>query len=245
MRRNILLALGLCAAGCNDPANDLDTDGKYRPAPLAIPTATATYPEGPYDVAKGAVIPNYNFPGFVNAKADSSAIQTIAFGDFYNPHAGDDDYEPASPETDDRLFPPDSPYGAGAKKPVALLIALGAVWCGPCNEEAKTLLPALYAQYKPCGGEFLYQLVESSSPGVDATEANLKTWSKVYKVDYPISIDPGRQLQKALYPTGSFPDGAIVDTRTMRVVELVQGVPTDAFWSKYEGLLDQECLKGP
>jgi len=248
MRRSLLITaitgitLGACAAGCNDPANDLDPDGKYRPEPLAIPTTSATYPDGPYDVAKGAVIPNYKFQGFPNAKADSSAMQTIALGDFYNPHADDDGYEPASPEVDDRLFPPDSPHGAGEKKPVALLIDLGSVWCGPCNEEAKTLLPVLHAKYAPCGGEILFQLVESASPGVAATEANLKSWTKVYKVDYPATIDPARQLS-ALYPTGSFPDAAAIDTRTMKITDSIQGVPTDAFWASYEALLDQSCLQ--
>lgn len=144
---------------------------------------------------------------------------------------------------DDRLYPPGSPYGAGKPKPTALLVDLGSVWCGPCNAEAKDLFPALYAKYKPCGGEFLYQLVEGMV-GTAATEANLKTWTKVYKVDYPATIDPGRQLS-ALYPTGSFPDGAIVDTRTMRVVEIIQGLPTDAFWASYEGLLDEACLSKP
>jgi hypothetical protein len=243
MRRSLLAipcALGVLA-GCNDPANDLDTDGKYRPAPLTAPTGTSTYPDGPYDVAKGAIIPNYKFPGFANAQLDSSKLQTISLGDFYNPHAGDDSYQPASADEDDRLFPPDSIYGAGNPKPTALLIDIGSVWCGPCNAEAKNLFPTLYAKYKPCGGEFLYQLVDGAV-GIAATEQNLKTWTKVYKVDYPATIDPGRQLSK-LYATGSFPDGAVIDTRTMRVVEVIQGLPTDAFWASYEGLLDKACLQ--
>ncbi|APR85185.1 Hypothetical protein A7982_10534 [Minicystis rosea] len=247
MRRIYLctsVLLGVLAVGCNDPANDLDEDGLHRPDPLPIPTAAATYPDGPFDVSKGAVVPNYNFPGFVNAKVDSATMQTIALGDFYNPHGDDPSYEPASPEKDDRLFPEGSPYGAGNKKPLVLVIAIGSVWCGPCNEEAKNLLPTLYAKYKPCGGEILYQLVEGASPGIEATQQNLKTWTKVYKVDYPISIDPGRQLS-ALYPTASFPDAAVIDTRTMRMIEVIQGVPDDAFWAVYESRLVPGCLAKP
>lgn len=244
MRRPFFLAVIALAGGCNDPANDLDPDGKYRPDPLTITTSTDTplaYPEGPYSVAKGSIIPNVQLPGYPNAQADSSALTTIALSDFYNPHAGDPAYKPQSPDADDRLFPPGSPYGAGEKKPVALVIDIASVWCGPCNEEAKTLLPGLHAKYKPCGGDILFQLVESASPGTPATESNLKTWTKVYKVDYPATIDPARQLS-ALYPTGSFPDAAVVDTRTMKIIEVIQGVPTDAFWASYEALLDQACL---
>jgi hypothetical protein len=42
-----------------------------------------------------------------------------------------------------------------------------------------------------------------------------------------------------------FPDGAVVDTRTMKVVDLVQGIPTDSFLASFEGLLDQACLQKP
>ena len=32
------------------------------------------------------------------------------------------------------------------------------MWCGPCNLEAKCVLPNLYNKYGQCGGEFLLQL---------------------------------------------------------------------------------------
>lgn len=226
-------------AGCNDPANDAN-DPDLRPAPLPAMVGKS-YPEGPYDVAKGAVIPNDSFSGFANAKADSSKLQTVALSDFYNPHAGDASYQPASPEEDDRLYPPGSPYGAGNKKPTALLIDVASVWCGPCNEEAKSVLPGLYAKYHPCGGEFLFQLAEGAMPGAPATEQNIRTWTKVYKVDYPATFDPGKQL-RSLYSTGTFPDAVVIDTRTMKMVEVIQGVPDDAFWASYEALLDPACL---
>lgn len=243
--RRALLALPLALAACNDPTNDID-DGSHKPDPLPMATSTVTtaltYPEGPHDVAKGAIIPNYKFPGYPNAKVSSEKLEPIAFGDFWNPHVDDPEYEPESPEKDDRLFPPGSPYGAGEKKPRVMVIVIGSVWCGPCNEEAEKLLPGLYAKYGPCGGEIFSQLIEGMA-GTLASEKNLKTWTKVYKVDYPMSIDPGKQLSK-LYPTGNYPDSAIVDLKTMKVVETIQGIADDAFWLKYEGLLDQKCLAG-
>lgn len=242
--RFVSLVVLLALTGCNDPTNDLD-DGTHAPAPIPKPTATTTaltYPEGPTDVAKGAIIPNYAFPGFPNAKASSADVESIAFGDFWNPHADDPTYEPPSPEEDDRLYPAASPYGAGKSKPRAVAVMIGSVWCGPCNEEAKSLLPGLRAKYGPCGGEIFYQLIEGM-PGTLADEKNLRAWTKVYKVDYPTSIDPGRQLSK-LYPTGNYPDSAIVDTRTMKITEAIQGVADEGFWASFEGLLDQACLAG-
>jgi hypothetical protein len=240
--RGVSLAIAVALAGCNDPTNDLD-DGSHAPAPLptsTVSTTALTYPEGPKDVAKGAIVPNYTFPGFPNAKVSNQALTPIAFGDFWNPHADDPEYAPESPAEDDRLYPPESPYGGGKNKPRALAIVIGSVWCGPCNEEAKSLLPGLRLKYGPCGGEIFYQLIEGM-PGSVAEEKDLRNWSKVYKVDYPASIDPSKQLSK-LYPTGNYPDSAIVDLRTMKVTETIQGVADDAFWLSFESLLDQECL---
>jgi hypothetical protein len=240
MRLTLLAAAVLAtASACNDPANDAN-DPSLKPDPLPA-MAAKSYPDGPYDIAKGAVIPDLGFSGFANALASSSTLQTIKLGDFYNPHAGDASYQPASADEDDRLFPPGSPYGAGKKKPTALLIDIASVWCGPCNQEAKSVLPGLYAKYHPCGGEFFFQLAQGAMPGTPATAQNIQTWTKVYKVNYPATYDDGGQL-RALYSAGNFPDAAVIDTRTMKMIEVIQGVPDDTFWASYEALLDPACL---
>ena len=100
------------------------------------------------------------------------------------------------------------------------------------------MLNGLYAKYKPCGGQFLFQLAEGAAPGAPVTQALLHTWVTMYDVTYPATIDPSRQLYP-LYSADSFPDSAIVDTRTMKIVEVISGVPDAAFWSTYESLLDK------
>jgi hypothetical protein len=181
-------------------------------------------------------IKDASFPGFVDGQAQSATLDTISLSDFYNPHAGDLSY-------DDRLFPMGSPYGAGTPKPTALLVDIASVWCGPCNEEAQNLLPQLYARYHPCGGEFLFQLAEGSAPGVEVTADTLRAWVTHYRVTYPATFDDAKQLLP-LYNADSFPDSAIVDTRTMKIVDAISGVPDATFWSTYESLLDASCLAG-
>ncbi len=192
-------------------------------------------------VSQGSVIPDFSFQGFVDAQAQGKTTQAIALYDFYNPHAGDASYQPVDPSDDDRLFPAGSPYGAGTPKPTALLLDIASVWCGPCNEEAKSVLNGLYARYKPCGGEFLFQLAEGAAPGAPVTEQLLQSWLSVYHVAYPAVWDPAKQLFP-LYNADSFPDSAIVDTRTMEIVDVVSGVADATFWTTYEGLLDPQCL---
>ena len=236
----LLIALG--AAGCNQDPGAGNGDERYEPAPCPLcPAQTVGYPSGPYGLNQGSTIQSFSFDGFIDAQTQSSTLETIAFGDFFNPHAGDPSYQPALAADDDRLFPPGSPYGPGTKKPTALLIDIASVWCGPCNEEAKSVLNGLYAKYQPCGGEFFFQLAEGAAPGAPVTQTLLHSWVTSYHVAYPATFDASRQLYP-LYSADSFPDSAIVDTRTMKIVEVVSGVPDAAFWSTYESLLDAACL---
>jgi hypothetical protein len=219
------------AAGCNqDPGAD-NGKGLFEPAPLpsTMTTTGPAYPAGPYGVTQGSVINDFSFSGFANAQVQSTTLDTISLSDFYNPNG-------------DGVFPPGSPYGGG-KKPTALLIDIASVWCGPCNEEAKSVLNGLYAKYQPCGGEFLFQLAEGTAPGTPVDQNLLHIWVTNYHVAYPATFDTTRQLFP-LYSSDSFPDGAIVDTRTMKIVDVISGVPDTPFWSTYESLLDAKCLAG-
>jgi hypothetical protein len=191
------------------------------------PTVTA-YPAAPYGVSVGSVVPNFEFLGYPNASVDAVDRVPIHLSDFYNPHAFDTTYVPASPAEDDRLFSASSGYAmAGKAKPTVLLIDIASVWCVPCNEEAKSLLPGLHAKYQPCGGEFFLDLHDSDTPGTTATFSNLTSWTKTYKVNFPAIIDPAYKLD-ALFQVDAYPNNVIIDTTTMKVVEAFAGeaIPT-------------------
>lgn len=230
--RSALAVLGASVfslLGCNEDPGAGNGKGDHIPAWLPPPPTSVAYPPGPYDVMSGATIRNFGFPGYPDAQA-SMTVQQIQLADFYNPTGTD-------------VYPAASPYGAGKKKPLGLFIDIASVWCGPCNLEAKTELPAKYARYHPCGGEFLFQLAEGAAPGTPATAQNLSAWTHAYKVDYPATFDKDQQLS-ALYGGGSFPDGVIIDTHDMHILEVVSGVPDDSVWKTFESTLDAACLSG-
>lgn len=229
------LALAAVVVGCRDNAYDGDSQrGERRQLVYAPPI----YPTGPYGTTKGCILPQYQFVGFQNARRQSNATQTILLADFYNPHADDPDYAPAGSDEDDRLFPLGSYYGSGAPKPKALSISVSSSWCGACKHESKTVLPTKHALYKPQGGEFLTQLNDGPTPGHAATSHDLLSWATTFDVDYPVTIDPGRQLD-ALFVAQVYPANILIDTRTMAIVEVVGGVPNAAYWIKFE-----ETLRG-
>jgi hypothetical protein len=242
----IAAILGLlgCSAGPSDPGPmtekpDLAPD--FPEGTGQAPKGTAAYAPGPYGISKGSIIANYHFIGYANAQLVSGSLQPIELADFYNPHADDPNYAPEDPSQDDRLYPAGSPYGEGTPKPKALLIDVASVWCGPCNTEAKSVLPGLHVKYKPCGGEFLLQLADGATPGIAATQLNLYNWTYKYKVDFPATIDPTYKLG-ALFDANAFPANMIIDTRTMTIKEVIAGVPDATFWSIYAKTLnDPAC----
>jgi hypothetical protein len=207
------------ALGCSGPVTPgafTDTTGEAKPTQVA-------YPAEPFGVGVGSVIPNFQFIGYANAMGTQASTQTIRLSDFFNPHAFDKSYQPASPADDDRLFPADSGYAmAGKPKPTVMLIDIASVWCVPCNDEARTLLPFKHALYGPCGAEFFLDLHDSNTPGITASLQNLKNWTKFYKVDFPAATDPEYRLDP--FTSGDFyPSNLIVDTTTMKIVHVVAG----------------------
>jgi hypothetical protein len=179
------------------------------------------YPVGPYGLSKGDTIANYNFDGFVDATKSTATVQNIQLCHFYNP-------------TGTEVYFPGSQYGAGATKPKALLLAVGAVWNPPSNYEAKTELPMKYLKYKPSGGEFLSVLAHGTTAGIPATEQDLVNWSQKYKVNYPDGVDPTQSFTALM----DYPAHWIVDLHTMKIVDTVVGVPESPFWDEFGGLLN-------
>jgi len=78
--------------------------------------------------------------------------------------------------------------------------------------------------------------------GVPVSQQLLTTWGTTYHVPYPLTLDNSGALAP-LYAAG-FPAGVVIDTRTMKIVYAITGVPDDTFWSAYESLLDAKCLAG-
>jgi hypothetical protein len=233
MRNTVFALLGVTAGaialvGCSnkEPVDEIApafTDGQGQQAHNSKP-----YPEGPYGIGKGSVITNYKFIGYVNSVSDSTTLVEIQMAEFYNPDGNG-------------VFEEGSVFPVGTPKPKALLIPVASVWCGPCNYEAESVLPGLYKEYKPQGGEFFAQIADGPTPGKAATQKSLYNWANKYDVDYPIAIDPTYQLG-ALFEADAFPANMIIDPRTMKIVEVISGVAEEGgpFWTTYQKVMKGE-----
>lgn len=222
MVAGVTAALSLGCNGGDGPIAASDQPPAFEPGDVKLRAAQVAYPEGPYGVHIGSTVTNYRFMGFPDPTKDKDNLEPLQLADFYNPHGLDPSYQPASPEEDDRLFPSNSLLGRGEPKPVVLLIVVSCVWCGPCNDEAKYVMPPQHKLYAPCGGEFLLNLADGAEPGVEATTNDLHYWVKGYKIDYPSVIDPSSKLSP-LFAVQAYPANVIVDTTTMKVVASMNG----------------------
>lgn len=211
------LALLGCSEVSGEGAGELTKPEAFTPEEVG-----ATYPEEPYGVAKGNVIRNYKLSGLVNATADSSTEQAIQLADFYNP-------------TGDGKFPAGSAYGEGPM-PRALLVNVSALWCAPCKEEARSTLPAKYAELGPLGAEFFVVLAEGGQPGSTVEWEHLLAWTRTFHLNYPAAIDP-KGLLGALFSADTYPANMVIDTTTMKIAYVVTGAPDEAFWGEFRALL--------
>lgn len=215
------LALMACTSTSGDPVKPLPEEGGGGDGG----GAEVDYPEGPFGTVAGATIPNYVFPGYARPAEGlgEGARVDLTMADFYNP-------------TGDAVFEEGSPYGAGTPKPTALMLNVSALWCGPCKEEAKDVLPGEYSKLGPKGLEILVVIVDGADQGVLATFDDLELWIGAFGVNYPAGIDPKGQMG-AVFDANSFPGNMIIDTSTMRIVEVIAGKPGDSFWVKIDDLL--------
>lgn len=208
-----IASLSLGAVGCD---GDTEAGTEAPPFPEGQgqdPAQGVEYAPGPYGIEVGSTIANYKFVGFPDPAADKKTAYEIALSEFYNP-------------TGDGVYGENSPLGAGNPKPKAILISVASVWCGPCQYENESVLPGEYTHYKPLGVEFLLNLADGPEPGIPAKLNHLKSWTTNYDTKWPAVVDPSYKLS-ALFTQDAFPANFIVDTKTMKILSAIAGVPID------------------
>jgi len=195
-----------------------------------------SYAPGPYGIGLHSAVPNYAFIGYVDSTTNQATMQEVNLGDYYNPHAFDPSYAPASQDEDDRIFPAGSVHGEYQPKPTGLLIDVSAFWCEPCRQESDSVLPGMYTGLKPLGAEFILNLADGPVPGSPANASNLISWTSQYEEEFPAVIDPEYKLA-ALFAGDFFPANIFINTTNMRVCNTVSGAPTSGDWNSFKAVL--------
>ncbi len=239
-----IIATAIIATGCSSPTAPAPENqvGSFPDGTGQDSIAQAAYPsDAEWGTVKNAVVPNWAFVGYASSQDPNlSGVQMVKLADFYNPHGYEYMACKASQASDcatkfpDAVFGENSPW-KGQDKPRGLSLGVSAVWCPPCNAEAKNVLPGQYAKFKPLGGHFLIALVDGPQVGVAATFSDVQKWTKKYTVAYSMMTDPDGQLQSMFEPL--LPSNAIIRTSDMRIVTTISGAPAEA--------TSQACVQSP
>jgi len=233
--RNLMLtslfAFGLAACGPQKPVgNDVEDEKapEFQGGGQQVKVGEDVYP-GPYGLGIGSVVRNYQFYAYPRGELSPPELELIELADFYNP-------------TGAEVYPEGSPYGAGTLKPKALVLDRSAIWCGPCQIEAKTEIPKYRAQFAPAG-EFLVVLDDGPTPGTAATAAEVRGWAEYYDNNYPTAIDPNQTLS-AIVGKDAYPGNVIIRTKDMKIITWVAGVPGASFWNVFEQVINDQPISG-
>lgn len=175
--------------------------------------AILSYPPGPYGVKPGATIANITWQGWrnpVEAGHDPGKFGTISLADYYDA-TGDKGYR-------------------------AIVLNASARWCSICKLE-QSHLRAQRDEWQSKGVVFIGSLFEGTT-AEPAKASDLVAWSKTYKVDWVLVLDPNNQLG-LFFDRAASPMNMVIDTRTMKIRDIVTGLPEDAWWEKQLGPLTQ------
>jgi hypothetical protein len=206
----LALAVGALAPACNEP--------EIPPELLeAIERSASGTPwPGPYGTRVGDVTEERCFEGWRDPAAagyDPARFERICFSDWWDP---------------------------GARG--ALLVNTAAVWCTACRQEwcgtgARESLSAQVAARAGRGLAALGLLFENAR-GDRASESDLRGWAAACEVTIPFGLDAdfvmGAYADKSVQPFNM-----VLDRRTMKIVEQVNGDQPDLLFAAIDGLLGE------
>lgn len=191
---------GTAPAGTGDAPS---VAGEFAPA--------QAYPPGPYGHGEGAVIDNLEFYGWrdpVGAGYDTSHLEKIRLGDFYDP--------------------------SGTTTAIIVLNA-SAVWCTVCQGEMRDMHNAgTYDAVRQRKAQVIGTLFQDATGG-PAKPSDLSLWgsSKIRAIEFPLVLDPA--LKMGIYFTSdATPLNLVIDARTMRILHVMMGydsTPSTGLWA--------------
>lgn len=166
----------------------------------------AAYPPGPYGFEKGSVLRNVTLSGYPRPQDGVFERKLVQLSDFYNP-------------TGAEMHAADSIYGE-KPKPKALLIIMAAEWCGPCQQEAKNILPPAYAALAP-QAEFITLMVQNNAGNAPQLTV-LEKWLTKYNAVWPGVVDGQEKLFSLGEP--AFPSNLLIKTSDMTIIDAEAGI---------------------
>jgi hypothetical protein len=151
---------------------------------------------------------------------DGAAAVGIKVGDLFPPLVFDGYETAGAPWSTLRIADLEDPDGARGIRAIVLVVA--AEWCGTCRQEVGWLRDAYRTKYAGEGARFLTVLVQDRN-GLPATKRVADDWQSTFAIPYGVAIDPRLTTVPKNEGRLSLPYTYVVDPRTMKIEQIVQG----------------------
>jgi hypothetical protein len=202
-----ILLMALSFAGCSEetvepPFDDVDVTGRsVNPDGLPYPTDDLGGRARDGDTP-GARIPNFSFQGYPDGDL-SRGLQVISLADYYDP---------------------------SQKRNKVLHLMAAVAWCPHCQALTQAMVAA-EPTVRQQGAVIVQTLLEGPEPGVAPSLGDLNSWVNEHAPNLTVVFDAeGRRLSTVATLSG-VPWNAMIDTRSMELLEVVTGSPVDyAAW---------------
>lgn len=137
----------------------------------------------------GNVIRNYKFLGYRDGDR-SKGRTVISLADLYDPET---------------------------RQYKLIHFSAGALWCPPCNEEAKAIVPLVPA-LKEKKVVVIQAIIEGNVRGTASTMDDLDTWQKKHNINYTLFLDPAQQNLGQFFDAAAIPWNGMIDARSMELL---------------------------
>jgi len=198
----MLLAIvaALSGTGCDADCSFTDDVVEGRATnPEGVP-----YPAGPYGATPregtvpGDVFPNFGFRGYQDSST-GGGLQTISLADFHDP--------------DTRRYR-------------VIHLSAVAMWCPHCARETDQLAQAAPA-LRDEGAALLQLIIDGPSQGEAPDRCDLDDWIEEHDTSFTVVLDGAARRLGTVATISGVPYNAIIDARTMEVLDAGTGVPDD------------------
>jgi hypothetical protein len=193
----------LCLVGCSQeeiepPFNDVDVPGRsVNPDGLAYPTDDLGG-KPRNDPTPGNRIPNFAFRGYPNGDR-SQGLQVVSLADYYDP---------------------------SSSRNKVLHVMAAVAWCPHCQAQT-----AAMAQAQPSvhlrGVEIVQTLMDGPKRGGSLSLGDLDEWSTGHAPNLTVVFDSEGRRLSTVANLNAVPWNALIDTRTMELLEVMVGGPED------------------
>jgi len=117
-------------------------------------------------------------------------------------------------------------YDPDGKRNKILHLMEAAMWCPICSGQTTDMKPAIPA-LRADGVVVVQAIIDGPTRGADPDRCDLESWVESRDLPFTVVFDAGAKRVGPVAQLRAVPWNALIDTRTMEVLDVMEGRPDD------------------